>query len=191
MYISGKKIKNVFISLAALAAIFLLVNNTSIILKRIYPTKYEKQVYLYSKQFNIDPLLVFAIIKAESGFNPKAVSKKNAMGLMQITPATASEGASKLKLENFKTDDLYDPNVNIMIGCWYLNWLIAQFDGNVDLAIVAYNGGIGNVRNWLEDKKLSKDGLTLDKIPFKETDQYLKRVKDYYYVYKKLYKTKN
>jgi len=90
-------------------------------------------------------------------------------------------------MDNFKVGDLFDPVVNIRLGCWYFRWLLDQFNNNVDLAIAAYNGGIGNVTNWLKDKSLSSNGHTLDKIPFEETDKFHKRVKDNYAVYRNIY----
>lgn len=166
----------------------LIIDNSTTILKRIYPLKFSKHVFKYSEENSIDPYLVFAIIKAESSFNPNAISKKNAIGLMQLTEGTAKWGAESIKLENFSTSDIYDPEVNIMIGCWYIKQLMKEFEDNIELVIAAYNGGSGNVKEWLSNENYSKSGISLDKIPFTETARFVKRVKNYYYVYKKLYK---
>ncbi|MCX7748549.1 MAG: lytic transglycosylase domain-containing protein [Clostridia bacterium] len=164
-----------------------LVGNSQIILKMIYPLKYSEFVYKYAEKYDIDPFLVFAVIKAESGFDPGATSHKNAKGLMQITERTGKWAASKIKLKEFNVDKLYDIETNISIGCWYLNNLKKEFNGNIDLVIAAYNGGSGNVNKWLKDTNLSSSGEQLDRIPFKETDKYLKKVKRYCLMYKKLY----
>ncbi|NSW92289.1 MAG: lytic transglycosylase domain-containing protein [Firmicutes bacterium] len=170
--------------------IVLLIDNSTTILKRIYPLKFGEYVFKYSEINGIDPYLVFAIIKAESSFNPYAKSVKNARGLMQITEKTAMWGVESIKIENFSLDDLYDPETNIKIGCWYIRQLINEFNNNTDLVIAAYNGGSGNVKEWLNNRDYSKYGSSLDIIPFRETERFLKRVKSYYYVYTKLYSKK-
>ncbi|MCX7842769.1 MAG: lytic transglycosylase domain-containing protein [Clostridia bacterium] len=153
----------------------------------IYPMKYRDYVFFYSEKYNIDPFLVFAIIKAESNFNSKATSKRNARGLMQITDRTGRWGAEKLGIGDFMAEDLYDPETNISIGCWYLAHLMKQFDGDVDLVIAAYNGGSGKVSEWLKNKEYSDTGENLDRIPFSETRIYLDRVRNNYTIYKELY----
>jgi len=180
------KRKNVFLLVGILALIIVVTDNSTSILKFFYPVKFKDEVFGYSRQYGIDPYLVLAIMKAESSFNPKAVSRRNAKGLMQITDKTGEWAAFEIKLANYKNSDLFNPDTNIHIGCWYLRWLIDNLK-DVDLAIAAYNGGIGNVMEWLNDKNLSSTGFILDKIPFKETERYVVKVKNYYYVYKKLY----
>lgn len=180
------KRKNVFLFVGILALIIVVTDNSTSILKFFYPVKFKDEVFGYSRQYGIDPYLVLAIMKAESSFNPKAVSRRNAKGLMQITDKTGEWAAFEIKLANYKNSDLFNPDTNIHIGCWYLRWLIDNLK-DVDLAIAAYNGGIGNVMEWLNDKNLSSTGFILDKIPFKETERYVVKVKNYYYVYKKLY----
>lgn len=179
--------KYIFIFVVFLLVISVLINNSTILLKFIYPVKYEKYVFEYAKMYGVDPYLVFAIIKAESGFNPDAVSHRNAKGLMQITDGTGRWAVEKIGLKGDHNKIVYDPEKNIQIGCWYLRWLIDNLD-DIELVIAAYNGGIGNIKEWLKNSDLSSSGLTLDKIPFKETEKYLKKVKNYYYVYLKLYK---
>lgn len=172
---------------ASLLMILLIINNSTSVLRLTYPLKYKDYVYTYSSQYKVDPYLVFSIIKAESSFNPNATSRKNARGLMQISEPTGKWGAEILKLEGFNNSHLYNPEVNIEIGCWYLNSLIKEFGNNLDLILAAYNGGSGNVNEWLKNKNYSGSGISLDKIPFKETDQYVKKVKNNYSVYKRLY----
>jgi len=183
-HIRFSKIKIVLFIAFLLLVVAVLINNTA---KIIFPLKYNDLIIKYSMENKIDPYLVFAIIKAESGFDPKAKSHKNAIGLMQITERTGKWGAEVLNIENFKTSDLYDPEINIKIGCWYIKKLLQEFNNNEDLAIAAYNGGSGNVSSWLKNTKYSSSGAALDKIPFKETERYLKRVKNYRAIYKKIY----
>lgn len=179
-------IKTVMLFMIVLAAVlFVSIQAVS----RLYPLEYKDIVQVYSKEFDIDPFLVFAIIKAESNFKPEAVSSKNARGLMQISEGTGKWGAEKLHLDDYSGEKLFDPQINIRIGCWYLSVLFGEFN-DLNLVITAYNGGSGNVTGWLNDRSLSADGKTLDKIPFKETEQYLKKVNNYYSIYKRLYESK-
>ena len=180
-----RKLRNVIALAFFLAAAVVAVNSA---VKLMFPLKYKQYVYKYSAEHGIDPYLIFAIIKAESSFNPWATSVKDAKGLMQITEKTGIWGAQSLKIKNFSADSLYDPETNIRIGCWYISMLMKEFDNNTDLVIAAYNGGSGNVSGWLKDRNYSRSGNSLEKIPFKETDRFLKKVKNYYSIYKSLYK---
>lgn len=159
------------------------------LLRKIYPVKYMEEVSRYSIEYRLDPYLVLAVINAESGFNPLARSHKDAMGLMQLTEKTANWGASEIGLRDFKIADLYEPETNIRLGCWYIRNLLNEFNQDVDLAIAAYNGGSGNVKKWLSDKNYSKSGESLDRIPFRETEEFVKKVKRYRELYEKLYET--
>jgi soluble lytic murein transglycosylase len=184
---SKKSFKYIILIAATLFVIVAMIHGKSMLLKMSYPLKYKEQVFKYSEQNKIDPYLVFAIIKAESGFDATATSKKNAKGLMQVTDETGQWAAKDLRISQFHKNDLYDPDTNIQIGCWYIRWLMDYFNGELELVIAAYNGGNGNVSKWLKNKKYSSSGNTLEKIPYKETDLYLKKVSNYYGVYKKLY----
>ena len=150
----------------------------------IYPRKYSVYVQKYSEEYNLDENLVYSIIKAESKFDEKALSRRGAKGLMQIADITRDWAIDELELND--DIDIYDPETNIRIGCWYLNTLYKEF-GKTDLVIAAYNGGSGNVKKWLVDKEYSKDGENLHIIPFSETDRYLVKVNKYYEQYKMLY----
>lgn len=177
-----------FINVLALLIIIVgLIANYKSILKIFYPAKYSDYIVKYSNEYNLDPYFVTAVIKAESNFNVNAKSNKNAYGLMQITPDTAMWVASKMKMKNFTEQSLYNPDINIRMGCWYLNDLKTEFDGNLELVLAAYNGGRGNVEKWLKSSGHSEDGKNLKYIPFPETDKYIKKVKVNYNIYKFLY----
>lgn len=178
----GRLISLLIISAILLLAVFTLCNGA----RWLYPLKYEGLVQEYSQKYGLDPFLVLAVIKAESSFRHNAVSHKNARGLMQITEGTGKWGADKLGLKEFSAERLFEPEVNIHIGCWYLSALYSQF-GDTDLVLAAYNAGSGNVTRWLGDDELSADGKSLDRIPFKETENYIRRVKNSYAIYKRLY----
>lgn len=140
----------------------------------LYPKAYSEYVESKAAEFELDPNLVYAVIKTESGFNPKAKSHAGAMGLMQLTPETF-EWISGIYPPD-SDGDVLDPAVNIHCGCALLRLLIDQF-GSVDVALCAYNAGMGNVSGWLSDGEYSSDGETLHTIPYPETAHYLKKVK--------------
>lgn len=165
--------------------------STEYVLKQLYPVAYSEYVEEYSKQYGVDKYLVYSIIKAESGFDSSAVSPRKAKGLMQILDSTGEWAASKIKIENFDADMLMEPETNIRIGCWYISSLLKQYDKSEVLALSAYNAGSGNVAKWLKDPDLSSDGLTLKRIPFEETNNYVAKVEKFYKMYKKLYDKKN
>ena len=93
----------------------------------------------------------------------------------------------KFDSEKWKID-LYNPRHNIKLGCYYLKYLIENYDGNVDVALAAYNAGPGNVDNWLEDSRYSDNGEDLTYIPFKETREYVVKVNKQWKKYQNLYK---
>lgn len=155
--------------------------------KYAFPYEYKDIVDEYSKEYNLNPLFVLSIMKAESKFNPDAHSHKGAYGLMQITEDTGKWIAGQMGIENFSDDMLYDEKLNIKMGCWYLKNLYEEF-GDRDLVISAYNAGRGNVQKWLKDHNYSKNGKDIHNIPFPETENYVKKVNLYYKIYKYLYK---
>ena len=148
---------------------------------KIYPLKYEDLIIKYSTEYSIDEHLVCAVISAESSFNETALSGSGAMGLMQIMPDTGSWIAEKIGIDGFETSMLYDPETSIKLGCWYLNYLNALFDGDVRKVLAAYNAGPSRVSEWIDD-----DGV-LTEIPYKETDNYIIKIEKNYEIYKALY----
>ncbi|OON96881.1 MAG: lytic transglycosylase [Candidatus Epulonipiscium fishelsonii] len=154
---------------------------------KIYPTPYREWVDYVSAYYEVDPLFVYAIIQTESNFDKNALSRSGAKGLMQIMDKTGKWGAEECGYENFKPHMLFDPETNIHIGTWYISKLIRQYEGNLDTALIAYNAGSGNVAKWKANTKYSKDGKTIKNIPFKETEEYVKKVQIHYKIYKLLY----
>ncbi|ONI40187.1 lytic transglycosylase [Candidatus Epulonipiscium fishelsonii] len=154
---------------------------------KIYPTPYREWVDYISNYYEVDPLLVYAIIQTESGFDKNAISRSGAKGLMQIMDRTGQWGAEHCGYEYFTPKMLFEPDKNIHIGTWYISRLIKQYGGNLDTALIAYNAGSGNVAKWRANTLYSKDGKTIDYIPFKETKEYVKKVKFHYKIYKLLY----
>ena len=154
--------------------------------KALYPLKYENIVSKMSEEYGVEKSLIFAVIKVESNFRAEVVSKKGAMGLMQITRDTMFFIISKAGLGEHETEELFDPEFNIRCGTWFLKRLYDEF-GEIEVALCAYNAGRGNAKKWLDDPQYSKDGKTLEQIPFKETSDYVKKVLDAKEKYEQLY----
>lgn len=142
--------------------------------------RYLKLAAYYGAEFDVDGNLVAAVMRAESDFRPKAVSKAQAKGLMQITDGTAQFIAESLSVTDY---DIFDANTNIRFGAFYLSYLSEKFQ-DLTVLLCAYNAGEGNVYYWLSRSDLSDDGVTLKAIPFAETRAYVDRVTQFYSEYK-------
>lgn len=165
-----------------------LFKNTDWILRTIYPIHYQELIQKYSQEYEVDPYLITSIMKNESKFNPEAVSRKDAKGLMQVAPITGEWASEQLNIENYSQNMLFEPELNIKIGVWYLTVLKREFGDNMGTIVAGYNAGNGNVKKWLQDPQYSEDGKTLKEIPFYETKIYQKKVLRDYRIYKKIYK---
>lgn len=153
-------------------------------LYRTFPLYYGEYIDKYAAEYGHDRYFIMGMIFAESKFDKNAHSGK-AKGLMQLTDATAEELAEKLGLD-FYEDMAYDPETNIRMGCFYLNYLLSIYE-NEATALAAYNAGPGKVGEWLENEEHSEDGEALFYIPYEETEKYVKRVYRLSEIYKKLY----
>lgn len=152
----------------------------------LFPKKYRSEIEEYALEFNLPQSLVASVINIESGYDDNAISKAGAMGLMQLLPKTAFDCASRLGIE-VSEEQLFDRNINIRLGCFYINYLLDLFDGNLINSLCAYNWGYGNVRNWIALGNVDSDG-TITNIPIGETRNYLKKYRVCGWVYEKIYK---
>lgn len=137
-----------------------------------YPLRYKEEILMYSDIYSVPGDLICAVINVESGYDPDAVSRAGAVGLMQILPATAGEIAQRLGVAEY---DILDPETNIRFGTYYLS-ILYSMTSNWETALAAYNAGIGNVTGWLADPLYSPDGERLTFIPIAETAAYVKKV---------------
>lgn len=153
-------------------------------IRLIYPLRYEDYIEEYSDRYGLDKYLVMAVIKAESNYIYNAHSGV-ARGLMQITDSTADWIAGKLGCE-FEREDIENPEININMGCYYLRYLLDYYNEDVNLALAAYNAGMGNVNKWLADSESGTEN-SLDSIPFSETERYLSRIEKGIKIYQRLY----
>lgn len=158
-----------------------------VLLPRVLPLEYQNYVAKYARQYQLEEAFVNAVIFCESHFEPEVVSAAGAVGLMQVTQETGWWAAQQMGLDP-ETLDLKHPQTNIQIGCWYLHWLEDKFDGVQETMLAGYNAGHGNVARWLADEEKSKDGLTLDEIPYQETRSYVRRVKCMEAIYRFVYR---
>ena len=169
--------------------VFLIVFKNKI--QRIfYPKSYEEFVSMYSDEYGVDENLVFAVIKAESNFQEDAVSHKDALGLMQIMKETAEDVARKYNIEidfNNSEKEILNVQNNIKIGTKYLAVLLEKYK-NKEVAVAAYNAGIGTVDNWIEKEIIKSDGSDIENIPYKETNNYVRKILRNYKIYQDLYK---
>ena len=156
-------------------------------MRTAYPLGYREIVEEEARTQGVDPALVYAVMKAESNFDPDATSHAGARGLMQITPDTFDWLQTKLREGvSYTADDLYTPRVNIRYGCKFLQILQDEYTEQVT-ALSAYNAGMGTVNRWLSDPNISADGVELNRIPYPETERYVSAVLRNYQTYRELY----
>jgi soluble lytic murein transglycosylase len=139
-----------------------------------YPLRYLGDVRVHARQNGIDPALLAAVIYQESKFDARAESGSGAIGLMQLTPATAHGIAVRTGGARFETSDLLNPEINIRYGSWYLANLFRKY-GDERLVLAAYNAGQGNVDRWQAEGR---------PIAFSETRAYVARVEHLKHVYR-------
>ena len=154
----------------------------------LYPRKYEQLVEKWATAYELDPLLVYAFIRTESGFDPQATSTVDARGLMQMTEETFLWLRSKIaEGENVTFGDLYDPAVSLRFGCYYLHLCMERYGGDVATAAAAYHSGWGTVDALLQKEEHSADGITLQGFPYNQMHHYVEKITACYAVYQNLY----
>jgi len=156
------------------------------ILKVIFPVDYWSLLQKYSKDRNLDPYVVAALVAQESNFDPVVRSPANAYGLMQVMPSTGRGYARRLGVKPFSTKRLTEAEVNVRIGTQIFADTIRKF-GGVHFALAAYNAGDSRVLQWQREKPGLPQDEFIDDIPFPETQNYVKRIlgtaEDYRYLY--------
>ena len=165
---------------AAALAVVVLNGTSRRVLDRIrYPLHYEAIVRGHARNYRLDPALLAAVIYQESKFRPAVVSGAGAVGLMQLLPATARGIATRTGGVGFRDSDLYDPELNIRYGSWYLRHLLDKYDDE-QVALAAYNAGQTNVDAWLE----SGGGIR-----FAETRHYVSAIEAAKRAYRRSYRS--
>ncbi len=184
-----KNIKLVIaVAIILLVIVFIFIFKDKI-LKIMYPKTYQEIVSIYAEEYNVEENLIFAVIKAESNFDEKAVSHKDAIGLMQIMEETADDIATRYGIEidheNIR-ESVADVKTNINLGTKYLSILLEKYK-NKEIAVAAYNAGIGTVDNWIEKDIIKADGSDIENIPYKETNNYVRKILRNYEIYQSIY----
>ena len=155
--------------------------------KVLYPVRYSEYVKYYAGVYNLEPELVFAVIREESRFDPDALSGAGATGLMQIQKTTADWALPRMHDAKLGDGDFKKPETNIAIGCWYLRHLLDRFNGNTVMALAAYNSGPTNVDKWISGKVWDGTLENADSIPFWETRGFVRKVMKSRSKYKEYY----
>lgn len=181
-----KKLLLMILVLASLS--YFIWQNEDFQRKYLYPYDYQDTINFYADRYEVDRNLVASVILAESKFRQDATSVHGARGLMQIMPETGSWIATQIEDDSFSVDKLYNVNMNIKYGTWYLSELQTEFEGNEVLALAAYNAGRGNVYEWMKKYHWDINFKDYTKIPFPETREYVKRVLENKKHYNRLYK---
>ena len=152
-----------------------------------FPLPYQKQLEDFCRPLSLDPFIVAALIRQESEFNPKAVSRSNARGLTQVMPSTGRELSRKLRIPRYQTSMLFTPETNLKIGTYYLKALSDQLEGKWEATLASYNAGKSRVLAWLGTGTFNEPAEFVESIPFNETRVYVQSVLRNAEVYRKLY----
>jgi soluble lytic murein transglycosylase len=154
----------------------------------LFPKAYWVDLKKFSTENGLDPYLVASLIRQESEFNPNAISRANAVGLMQLLPTTGKKVAKEAKLHHFNASQLYTPTVNLQLGTRYFKSMVDKF-GSFEYALAAYNAGSDRVEDWLAAGKYRDPQEFVESIPFTETREYVQAILRNANVYKQLYGT--
>lgn len=152
-----------------------------------FPIMYRSEILRHTKSKKIDPRFVLAIMKQESSFRANAKSPAAARGLLQLVFDTAIKYKNQSGFPNLQPDDLYQPEINIAIGCSYIAELKNQFGGMYEAIAASYNGGEDNAARWLNRSKPKEAGIFASEVGFAETKNYVYKVMNNYRIYRALY----
>ncbi|NLD35104.1 MAG: lytic transglycosylase domain-containing protein [Clostridiales bacterium] len=144
---------------------------------------YDELIRKYAQEFQVDRSFISAIIARESHYDPQAESGVGARGLMQVMKDTGEWVAQRLGVQGYSYDRLYEPELNIRFGAWYLNYLSAHFNGNPVMIASAYHAGANNVKQWALNYAADQRTLTVDQIPKDNTRDYVQKVMNAYALY--------
>jgi soluble lytic murein transglycosylase len=155
----------------------------------LFPRAYWTDLKRSAAANGLDPYLIASLIRQESEFNPNAVSRANAVGLMQLLPKTGKLVAKEVKLKRYTASQLYTPAVNLELGTRYFRGMVDKFGGSPEYALAAYNAGSDRVEDWLNQGKYRDPQEFVESIPFTETREYVQAILRNASVYKQLYGT--
>jgi len=155
--------------------------------KYAFPLPFRSDLERYAKQNGLDPFLVAALIRQESEFNPKAVSRADARGLTQILPVTGRELSRRLRLKTYATPSLFVPAVNLELGTFYLKSIVDNLGGRWEAALAAYNAGPTRAKAWSSWGDFREPAEFIETVPFAETRNYIQTVLRNADTYRRIY----
>ncbi len=155
----------------------------------LFPRPYWPDLKRFSVANGLDPYLVASLIRQESEFNPVAVSRANAVGLMQLLPKTGKVVAHEVALRRYNPSQLYTPEVNLQLGTRYFKGMVDKFGGSFEQALAAYNAGSDRVEEWMGQGTYRDPAEFVESIPFTETREYVQAILRNASVYRQLYGT--
>lgn len=144
---------------------------------------FEESIRRYAQEFRVDYSFLSAIIARESHYDPRAESGVGARGLMQVMEDTGSWIAGRLGIPGYRYDSLFDPDLNIRFGAWYINYLSSQFDGDPVMVASAYHAGPNNVKLWAMNHAEDLRRIDIGQIPAPDTGDYVQKVMNAYALY--------
>jgi soluble lytic murein transglycosylase len=153
----------------------------------LYPFPYRDMVAAEARERGLDPFLAAALIRQESSFKPRALSRAGAMGLMQVMPETGSGLAAGAGVEGYGRDLLFNPEINVHLGMRFLASQMRRYDGDLPLVFIAYNAGPGRANRWRAFPEKRDPELFTERIPFDETRDYVKILTRIMEIYRGLY----
>jgi soluble lytic murein transglycosylase len=164
---------------------------SNVLLQVAFPKEFFETISVHAKNFNVDPILVLSLIRQESSFNVRAISSSGALGLMQIIPPTAQEIGQALKIQNLEIPQtLFNPEVNIRMGTYYISKMIRDFNNNVPFGLAAYNVGPTRLKRWMDSAGVKPQSTSsseyevwIDMLPWAETRFYVKAILRNFIIY--------
>ena len=153
----------------------------------LFPRPYWDELLRQARANALDPYLVASLIRQESEFNPAALSRANAYGLMQLLPSVGHSEARAARIRRYSTSSLLVPSVNIQLGTHYFKTMVSEYNGQVEYALAAYNAGSNRVDEWLQNGKYGDIAEFVESIPFTETREYVQAIMRNSKVYRQLY----
>jgi soluble lytic murein transglycosylase len=153
----------------------------------LFPKPYWGDLTRYARANGLDPYLVASLIRQESEFNPQAVSRANAWGLMQLLPPVGKKLAKEVRMRRFNQEQLIDPTINLQLGTRYFKHMVDSFGGQVEYALAAYNAGSDRVKTWQSQGPYRDIHEFVESIPFSETREYVQAIMRNATVYRLLY----
>lgn len=155
---------------------------------RRFPRAFAAPLEQAAARYGVDPLLLWAFMTVESSYNPRAISRSNARGLMQVMPQTGGLIADRMALRGFSPALLFEPAIVLEMAAWYVHQLLHKFDGQVPLAIASYNAGPHRMASWLGVKSHLPLDVLIEEIPYDEAREYTKKVLRFWALYRRIYR---